>query len=105
MKQIISICHSIMKSIYRILPLSGSHKELLKNFCYGKSGGIFKHIQGYQNWQVRQGVLCSLFSNTDSGLSIPDDIPLTTVSNSCLQFEENTKMSDFHPQCKDKVAV
>ncbi len=79
MKQIISICHSIMKSIYRILPLSGSHKELLKNFCYGKSGGIFKHIQGYQNWQVRQGVLCSLFSNTDSGLSIPDDIPLTTV--------------------------
>ena len=79
-ERVVGIFHRIAKSIYHALPLSLSQEVRLKDWFYRTFGRMMPQIQGYRDWQSRQGMIAALERNShETGLEVPDDLPLTSI--------------------------
>ena len=73
------VFHTIGKKIFLCLPFNYRYKMQLKDSLYRHFGGIFRDVRGYRDWQLRQNSAAIMANETDTGLIVPKDVPLTSI--------------------------
>lgn len=71
--------YRFLKAGDRLLPFSCHSRERLKLWGYGHFGAAFRNMKNYQDFMRQQELKKYLCPDSDTGLRIPGDMPLTSV--------------------------
>ena len=71
--------HWFGKKLVQCLPISYRRKTAFKDFIYSRFGKLLGNVSGYRNWLLRRTLGAMQMIESDSGLIVPKDIPLTSI--------------------------
>ena len=74
-----SFVHRFCKPIFLSLPISSKLRQMIKETLYSHCGPLLKGVRGYQNWLNLKTIREGLVTETDTGLIVPEDVPLTSI--------------------------
>ena len=78
-RRLVACLHRTGKVVFLRLPMSFVTRRRIKDVLYSRFGWLLKDVKGYQDWIQLNRLIEELMVSEDTGLVVPEDVPLTSI--------------------------